>query len=394
MAFVDITEPKTALAIENLLRPYKRGEKEITPEICREVLRGTNYARSIRDMLACVAEVPEDKQAAFKEVVLSVFHGREQPEDIKAQGKKLALWGGYEEEFSKAKPMLPGHCSEKMQLMSTPARKVCAIVEDREKMDFGGYDKFLFRSNHIDEPRALFLEMCENFPATGDLSDATHITFDNCSIDSLKGYKLPDIDKGNLINFRQKLPQDGDLSMIRRIYLDGVNFKENPVPKFAEGAAIYMRWCKDIPWKALENAEELSLTGCNDSALGAGLLQMKMLRRLTISNCEIDSELLDCQQYSLLDLNNFKFNPLPAIAFRENAVVQFNKTVLPSEADFSNCSQLELEKCNWKAVEKVAFPSYEDYKKYKKDIPWRAEVSYPGKMDGIAGKVWQRLGGR
>lgn len=52
--FIDITEPRSPLGTENILRPYKRGEAEITVDVCMGVLRGTNFARSIRDMLGCV----------------------------------------------------------------------------------------------------------------------------------------------------------------------------------------------------------------------------------------------------------------------------------------------------------------------------------------------------
>ena len=38
--FIDITEPRSPLGTENILRPYKRGEAEITVDVCTGVLRG------------------------------------------------------------------------------------------------------------------------------------------------------------------------------------------------------------------------------------------------------------------------------------------------------------------------------------------------------------------
>lgn len=61
-----ITSPKGALKIENILRPYKLGEKEITLDVGTEVLLSTNYARSIRDLLMCIEKLPLDKQREFE----------------------------------------------------------------------------------------------------------------------------------------------------------------------------------------------------------------------------------------------------------------------------------------------------------------------------------------
>ena len=51
MAFVDIIKPKSPMGVENRLRPYKRGEAEITSDVCYEVLQATNFGRSLSDML-------------------------------------------------------------------------------------------------------------------------------------------------------------------------------------------------------------------------------------------------------------------------------------------------------------------------------------------------------
>ncbi len=115
--FVDITDFKSAIAVENILTPYKKGrlspdkktrlpKEPITPEICMEVLQSTNYARNIKDMLLCVEELSPSEQARFKDIVLSVFANREQPDDILEVAEKLAETSGYlpelQEEFNKS----------------------------------------------------------------------------------------------------------------------------------------------------------------------------------------------------------------------------------------------------------------------------------------------------
>ena len=104
--FVDIEDFKGAIAVENLLTPYKKGrlapdkknrlpKEPITREVCMEILKSTNYARNIKDMLQCIAELPQSEQAQFKDVVLACFANREQPEEIFKIAEKLAQTSDY-----------------------------------------------------------------------------------------------------------------------------------------------------------------------------------------------------------------------------------------------------------------------------------------------------------
>ena len=117
--FVGIEDYKGAIAVENILTPYKKGrlapdkktrlpKEPITPEVCMEVLRSTNYARNIKDMLECIADLPKAQQAQFKDVVLATFSNREQPSDVLFLGKKLAYVSGYTKEFYAVKELKAG----------------------------------------------------------------------------------------------------------------------------------------------------------------------------------------------------------------------------------------------------------------------------------------------
>ena len=50
-------------------------------------------------MLLCIAELPVAEQAQFKEVILSTFSQREQPDSIMEMGENFARLGGYSAEF-------------------------------------------------------------------------------------------------------------------------------------------------------------------------------------------------------------------------------------------------------------------------------------------------------
>ena len=102
--FVDITNPKSPLAVENILAPYKKGrvirgvrqpKEKITPDVCLEILKSTNYARNIKDMLLCIAELPTSEQAQFKEVIIATFYKREQPQSVVTLGCQLADAHGF-----------------------------------------------------------------------------------------------------------------------------------------------------------------------------------------------------------------------------------------------------------------------------------------------------------
>ena len=71
--FIDITEPRSPLGTENILRPYKRGEAEITVDVCTGVLRGTNFARSIRDMLGCVENSARENAGIPRDYLIRIL---------------------------------------------------------------------------------------------------------------------------------------------------------------------------------------------------------------------------------------------------------------------------------------------------------------------------------
>ena len=116
--FVDIENPKTPLKVANILTAYDKGvvikgvrqpKEKLTPEVCFDILKSTNYPRCIRDILQLIAKLPDDEQAQFKDVVLACFDNREQPEPILQLGQELAEKSGYGIEFAKLKKIKDGY---------------------------------------------------------------------------------------------------------------------------------------------------------------------------------------------------------------------------------------------------------------------------------------------
>lgn len=118
MAFVDIIKPKSPMGVENRLRPYKRGEAEITSDVCYEVLQATNFGRSLRDMLDCMAKLPDEVLSGekFKEILIAVMAGREQPDNVVERVRKLVERGGYADAVPSEPVLIPtGYGEEALQ---------------------------------------------------------------------------------------------------------------------------------------------------------------------------------------------------------------------------------------------------------------------------------------
>ena len=178
--FVDIENFKSALAVENILTPYKKGrlsddkktrlpKEKITPDTCMEILKSTNYARNIKDMLECIKELPAHEQAQFKDVVLATFDNREQPNDILVLGKKLAVASGFEAELSEAQKLKDGeflHSSSKLD------KAFVSLKDSFEDVDFSAYDKVICLS----DKEIQFLEGVK-FPKHLEIPNSSDVSF-------------------------------------------------------------------------------------------------------------------------------------------------------------------------------------------------------------------------
>ena len=197
--FVDIEDFKGAIAVENILTPYKRGrlaqdkksylpKEPITPDVCMVVLKSTNNPRNIKDMLQCIAELPQSEQGQFKDIVLAAFDERQQPQDIVELGRSLADGGNYKLPFEKIVDLQKSYLifsnRDKVDKL-----KILTMDEVRENPDLSVYTgvriigKRVDLRENIDFPR--FLDLSEVDEATlsyNDLSAVEQIFLKNFSI--------------------------------------------------------------------------------------------------------------------------------------------------------------------------------------------------------------------
>lgn len=82
---IKITDPKTPIKCANEMAPYRRGEKELTPEICKDWLRMGNNIKILSDILDLVIKKLEKnprEYPKYREVLFGIISEREQPDRI------------------------------------------------------------------------------------------------------------------------------------------------------------------------------------------------------------------------------------------------------------------------------------------------------------------------
>ncbi len=222
MEFVDIIDPKTAITVELMLKPYKRGA-EITRDVCYDVLKGTNYRRNIRDMLACIAKLPPEKRDGLKDVVIATFCNREQPDDVQALGRELASAGRYEHDFAVAKTTL----LEGAYLSSSVQRQAGFVIKGGEldlernfvDYDFSGYEFLTLRTR-----RTVNLSRAKNLPPKIDARMCPEVNFSWCRMEQVKDIRLGE-NSDVYFSCAKKLPEVLDVSMCKSVHFNHCSLK-------------------------------------------------------------------------------------------------------------------------------------------------------------------------
>lgn len=253
--FVGIEDYKGAIAVENILTPYKKGrlapdkktrlpKEPITPEVCMEVLRSTNYARNIKDMLECIADLPKAQQAQFKDVVLATFSNREQPSDVLFLGKKLAYVSGYTKEFYAVKELKAG---DFIASAVKPAKSYLHLKglghlpedlsEYEELVCRGGSPEFAYVKKM---PKTLKFENCMTARLDANaLEGVENIVCHKVDTLSLKGRQW--YEKGGGEALKRLECADCDF-----ITLENITFVQPPAVKISSCNHLALRWLKNF----------------------------------------------------------------------------------------------------------------------------------------------------
>lgn len=386
--FVKIEDFKSAIAVENILTPYKKGrlsqdkktrlpKEKITLDVCMKILHSTNYARNIKDMLLCIAELPQSEQAQFKDVILAVFDNREQPESIQKLVEELVRANGLDEDFKKVKQFREGdyylsrpnfermwatadNCFEHKDLQSYEG---CICLGD------GEFDIYNLANNHLYVPQMYLvpdgadlrfkylplekdkkytvkgkgtveLQYSPSLPEVMDVSDCDKIIVTEENLQKFEKWSYRP-EALTLLKEQKRLAGVLDYSGWKAVQFRSCNFDDVSELKFGEDMSVRFSGQKKIPDNlAFSKCRRIGLYNCdlsNQDNLTFKEGAKVYLRQVT--NVPQDIDFANCSKVYCNDCNFVEQKPLH---FKEGAKVHFS-SCFPYETDLSGCSEVVLE---------------------------------------------------
>ena len=336
--FVDIENYKSPLKVENMLTPYSKGlvvngvrqpKEKITPQVCFEVLRSTNAPRNIKNMLQCIADLPPSEQAQFKDVVLSTFDNREQPNtqphNIVLLGRKLAQASGYEKELVEVHKIKEGE----FLLSASQLNKIFISFKNSFfDDDFSAYNKVIFLSSE-----KITFDIGVKFPKHLEFPNSSDVFFDGDIVLSARcgGFKnvqsmlFKDGAKVDLSG-GAFLPENLDLSRCSNVNLSGCDLCKQSNLRFKDGAIVNLSRVQNLP-------TNLDLSHCSE---------------VNLSDCDLSNRPnFDFSWCDSVDLSKCDLSNQPNLSFKDEAIVNLSYVEnLPSNLDLSRCSNVNLSGCD------------------------------------------------
>ena len=349
--FVDIKHPKSPLKIANILTAYDKGvvvkgvrqpKEKLTPEVCFDILKSTNYPRCIRDVLQLIAKLPDEEQVQFKDVVLACFYNREQPEPIFQLGQDLAEKSGYGIEFAKLKKIKEGP-----YLYSEADAQKCYMCFKSEftDEDFSAYDRVIFLSDEK-------IQFGENvkFPKNMEIPNSSDVSFDNkkpwqiCNLQGVQGIRFKDGAKVNLKG-AENLPSNLDFSQCDEVNLGECDLSEQPNLRFKEGASVDLSGAKNLPENLdFSCCDEVDLSYCN--LIGQPNLRFKKGAKVNLCDAALPPN-LDFSHCAVVNLRYCDLSSQPNLRFKDGAKVSlYDAKNLPVNLDVSCCDEVNLGWCD------------------------------------------------
>ena len=378
LMFVDVKELKNPIAIENILTPYKKGrlssdkktrlpKEPITPQVCMEILKSTNYSRNIKDMLLCIKELPQAEQAQFKEVVLATFTQREQPSDVLVEGKKLAHASGYDDElsavlekgegkflFSDAK-VLYGYRNKYLDLSDEEIQNIesfeCSGSEFQalnrkelpRQMSFPVAERLYFFECDFQNVQALsfhpnavvFMNSMLHLPERMDVSTCKRLVVKYPMLPEVENWTVADGGLG--VDYRKFNMLSGELDFSDFGYVDlsECNLADVTKIRWRKGACVLMRGAKNLP-------SDIDFSNC---------------AKVDLSECDLAEQTL--------------------LSFADGAeVILCGAMNLPPDIDFSNCAKVDLSECNLRGQTKLCFDKAE-WVSIEQSAFWQKNLNFP-----------------
>ena len=386
--FVDIENPKSPLKVANILTAYDKGvvikgvrqpKEKLTPEVCFDILKSTNYPRCIRDMLTCIAKLPDDEQAEFKEVVLAAFDHRLQPTDILQLGQELAEKSGYGIDFAKLKKIKEGE----YLFSDADARKcfMCLKSEFKDE-DFSAYDKVVYLSDKkIQFGDGVKFPKNMDFPNSSDVSFYDKNGESACNFLGVQSIRFKDGAKV-LFNHVISFPKDMDVANCDILYFKAADLKDLPQLDLKDGVELYLNNARTLsPLWDYSRTKVFSAASCD--FWGFDELKFRKDAKVDLSSAYHLPKVLDVSECAEVELGGCDLSRYDEMTF--GGKVTFHKTAdtvtkMPKKLDLSHCISVWVEhnSADFSATKQIVFASREHQKRNNIPLPddWKGEVIF------------------
>lgn len=431
--FVDIEDFKNAIAVENILTPYKKGrladdkktrlpKEPITPEVCMEILKSTNYARNIKDMLECIAEIIDDvsayEQISFKNIVLATFERREQPYEVVKIAENIAErlrfeWdlrhlvyvadekkrGWYEKpqdgEYILSAPnvkrarifvddvmtSLDLQKFDKMVVYNYWAYKIedCVLPEVLEfpypsSMEFHDDDFEHVKQCRFNGMRKVKLFNCKNIQMDLDVAQCDVFEVHDCDLQGVNNIILKDGVEA-CFNKVQNLPAHLDIAKCQKVQFCLCDFAKFDNVQFRENADVTLSSCYNFP-QDFSSCGKVKLENCSLNSKQP--LRFRDNAEVVLNNMyhvSIKGDFSNCRSVtsSFCDLSS-----LDNLCFQDNAHVSFMHTALPEQVDVSRCSKVHVYECDFRKVKRWVFQNKKQMDDWRIKFPenWKGEIVF------------------
>ena len=387
MSFVRIVEEKNPVEMHNKVYEASKNNA-LTPEFCMEVLSHTNVPVIMGKMLEEIEKLPIEEQSQYKDVILSMFDGRQTSNKVRDKALEIADNLGFENELNDV--------IKRTGDLGYPTKVGCDKIYvidkagDYSKVDFSSYEgvivngeieeKIIFgdeilmgRRNHtlrgvldlrcakivnlrgcdlskvtkiiFEEGASVSLSVANNLPTNLDVSMCDEVSLSKCD---LRGINLRFKEGAKVgLSYATKLPSNLDVSMC-----DSVNLSECDLRginlRFKEGAKVGLSYATNLPSNLdVSMCDKVDLENCDLKGIDLKFREGSTVYLIGATHLPKDLDVSMCDKVNLSGCDLRGIN----LRFKEGAEVYLGCAKnLPKDLDVSMCDEVNLNKCNLEGI--------------------------------------------
>ena len=383
--FVDIENFKSAIGVENILMPYRKGrvapdkksrlpKEHITPDVCMQVLKSTNNPLNIKHMLECITELPPSEQAQFKDIVSACFSNRQQPKELLDLAQKIAIKDVNLPDYN-----VDAEIQEGWFYPSSPTCRRYMVTRksdfQRQKFFDDEDDKQIFCDGIIflNEYDAILLQGVSKFPPFLDASRCERIWAADANFFGVEQFVLGK-NKELALQRARNLPENLDCSQCESVIFDECDLSGQKNLRFAPNAALSFDETRGLP-------RVLDVANCSSVSFGrTDLTSVEQIILTDVKSVNFayipqlpKTDFSSCHKVSILECGCHNFDRL---VFCKDADVSLSDVKdVPDVLDVSNCAKVEFSYMNLRKFEQMKFAQGADVTFRVTELPQSIDVS-------------------